>query len=174
VKLKVSRPFFEQVKPLHVTIDLSLAMTTVRIGTATRMTIPQGEFSIPSGSICARSGIWANDLSCRSAMRQPPLTLVVTRFSTGECSGERMKNDGDAGLGWVGTVDSDPAEFGITSVWTSSVYFGRISRGESKEEQHLCAGSTLVFAPYTPVERTQEKVTTQAIGLEHLTTKLAM
>jgi hypothetical protein len=174
VKLKVSRSFFEQVKTLPVTIDLSLAITTVRMGTPTRMIIPQGEFSIPGGSICARSGYWTNDLSCRSAMRQQPLTLIVTRFTTEQCSAEKAKSGGDEGLAWLGTLDTDPAEFGITSVWATSTYFQRISLGGSNMAQHLCAGSKLGFVPYTPVDRTQERLTTRAIGLEHLTTKLAM
>jgi hypothetical protein len=174
VKLKVSRPFFEQVKTLPVTIDLSLAITTVRMGMVTRMIIPRGEFSIPGGSICARTGYWTNGLSCRSAMREQPLTLIVTRFSTGECSGDKTKGDGDEGLAWLGTLDPDPAQFGITSVFMTPADFRRISRGESKAAQHLCAGSMLGFIPYTPLERTQERLTTRAVGLEHLTTKLAM
>jgi len=174
VRLKVSRPFFEKVRTLPVTIDLSLAITTVRMGAATRMIVPQGEFSIPGGSICARSGVWSNDLSCRSAMRQPPLMLIVTRFSTGACLGEKTESDGDEGLAWFGNLDKDPAEFGITSVWTNTVSFERTATDHSRAEQHLCAGSTLGFVPYTQMESTQERLTTRAIGLEHLTTKLAM
>jgi hypothetical protein len=174
IRLKVSRPFFEQVKTLPVTIDLSLAITAVQMGKATRIIIPQGEFSIPHGGICARSGIWSNDLSCRYAMRQPPLMLIVTKFSTGACSGDKPEADGDEGLAWVGNLDPDPAEFGITSVWTNNVSFLRTSSENSSAEQHLCAGSTLGILPYRPMSRTRERLTTRAIGLEHLTTKLAM
>lgn len=174
IRLKVSRPFFEQVKTLPVTIDLSLAITTVQMGKPTRIIIPQGQFSIPHGGICARSGIWSNDLSCRYAMRRPHLMLIVTKFSTGACSGDKPEADGDEGLAWVGNLEPDPAEFGITSVWADNISFARTSSENSRAEQHLCAGSTLGILPYRPVQRTQERLTTRAVGLEHLATKLAM
>ena len=52
--------------------------------------------------------------------------LITTQFSTEDCSGP-ASNDGDSGVGWIGTTDTDPAEFGITSVWTTSVYVQRFS-----------------------------------------------
>ena len=100
--------------------------------------------------------------------------LVGTRFSTKECTEDAAANDGDQGIGWIGNLSKDPAEFGITSVWTTSVFFQRVSGVDSGKAQHLCTGSTLVFAPYTAVERTQEKITTHAIGLEHIATKMTM
>jgi hypothetical protein len=174
VSLKVSRAFFERVKTSPVTVELSLALTTLKSGRITRMTLPEDAFSIPDGSICDRAEEWRNDLSCRSAVREPRLMLVGTRFSTADCTASMPANDGDNGLGWIGSLDTDPAEFGITSVWTSSINFERISTGTSDKPQHLCAGAPLAFAPYTIVERRQQKITSPLVRLEDLATRQYM
>ena len=156
IALKVRRSFFERVKNGAVRVELTLALTELQSGEWTRMRLPEGSFTIPGGSICHRAGYWTNDLTCRSALRQPPLMLAATRFATQPCSRDRvLVSDGDTGTDWVGTTDTDPADFGLTSVWSTDINFMRYASPRSQSEQHLCPGSVVAFAPYKVRDRRQ-------------------
>jgi hypothetical protein len=159
--LKVNRPFFDRTKNIPVTATISVAITTLRAGRATRVSLSEGEFRIPGQSICFVSSDSANDISCRSPLRQASLMLAKTRFSMGPCSVQSTSDDSDVAFGWFGTLNDDPAEFGITSVWTSSIYLQRQppSTKPSGLPQHICPGSPIAFLPYTPVDRIQEEAT---------------
>lgn len=168
VSLKVNRAFYNRTKDKPVTVHLSLALTMLRAGNVTRIVLPEGRFSLPGGSVCKNASGWVEEISCLSPMRQPPLTLVTTQFSTQECSSAPPANDGDRGLGWIGTLDSQPAEFGITSVWVTSVYLQPISSKQSAGRQHLCTGSPLLSTPYSVVSRNQQTVVSQPMNLSKL------
>ena len=166
--LKISRSFYERMKDKPVTVEMSVALTMLKSGNIKRLMLPENRFELPGGSVCRKSGVWGNDISCLSPMRQPPLMLVATQFTTEDCSSAPPSNDGDRGIGWIGTLDTQPAEFGLTSVWESSVYFGRYSSARSSERQHLCHGSQISFAPYTVVSRSQQKIVSQPLDLKSL------
>jgi hypothetical protein len=168
VALKISRAFYERMKDKPVTVEMSVALTMLKAGKVTHLMLPENRFELPGGSVCRDSGVWGNDISCLSPMRQPPLMLVATRFTTEDCSAAPPSNDGDRGIGWIGTLDTQPAEFGLTSVWGSSVWFERFSSARSSERQHLCPGSQISFAPYTAVSRNQQKILSQPLNLKSL------
>ena len=168
VTLKISRAFYERVKDKSVTAEMSVAVTTLKSGNVTQLMLPENRFELPGGSICRKSGVWGSDISCLSPMRQPPLMLVATRFTTEDCSAATPSNDGDRGIGWIGTLDTQPAEFGLTSVWGSYIYFERPSSARSSSRQHLCAGSQISFASYTVVSRSQQKFMSQPLDLKSL------
>jgi hypothetical protein len=168
VALKISRAFYERMKDKPVTVEMSVALTMLKSGKVTQVVLPEDRFELPGGSVCRNTGVWGNDISCLSPMRQPPLMLVVTRFTTEDCSKAPPSNDGDRGIGWIGTLDKQPAEFGLTSVWESSVYFERFSSARSSERQHLCPGSQISFAPYTVVSRSQQEIVSQPLELKGL------
>jgi hypothetical protein len=151
-----------------VTVEMSVALTMLKAGKVTRLMLPGGKFELPGGSVCRNTGVWGNDLSCLSPMRQPPLMLIATRFTTEDCSAAPPSNDGDAGIGWIGTLDTQPADFGLTSVWGSFAWFERFSSGRSSARQHLCPGSQISFAPYTVVSRNQQTITSQPLTLKSL------
>jgi hypothetical protein len=168
VALKISRAFYRRMKDKPVTVEMSLALTMLKSGKMTQVILPENRFELPGGSVCLNSGVWGNDISCLSPMRQPPLMLVTTRFTTEECSAASPSNGGDGGIGWIGTLDTQPADFGLTSVWGSTVYFERLSSTRSSEQQHLCPGSQISFAPYTVVSRSQQKIVSQPLDLKSL------
>jgi hypothetical protein len=166
--LKISRAFYERMKDKPVTVEMSVALTMLKSGNVKQLMLSENRFQLPGGSVCRNSGVWGNDISCLSPMRQPPLMLVATHFTTEDCSAAPPSNDGDRGIGWIGTLDTQPAEFGLTSVWESSVYFERFSSARSSERQHLCPGSQISFAPYTVVSRSQQKIMSQPLDLKSL------
>jgi hypothetical protein len=167
VTVKVNRAFVEHIKSNPVRVDLTLAITELQSGEWKRIWLPEGQFTIPGGSICNRSGMWLSELSCRSALREPPLMLVATRFATQPCSSDRLLvSDGDTGTDWVGTTDTDAAEFGLTSVFSTQIDFARYMSSASHKEQHLCPGSVVAFAPYTVRDRRQITITSPLIKLD--------
>jgi hypothetical protein len=168
VALKINRAFYDRMKDKPVTVELSLAMTMLKSGNVTRVTLPGKQFEIPGGSVCRNTGVWGNDLTCLSPMRQPQLMLIATRFTTEACSSAPPSNDGDMGIGWMGTLDPQPADFGLTSVWESSAWFQRYSSPRSSQMQHLCPGSPIAFAPYTVVARSQQRITSLPLTLKSL------
>jgi hypothetical protein len=113
VKLRISRSFYDRMKDTPVTVELSAALTLLKAAHVTRLTLRESRFELPGGSLCRVSGVWGNDLSCLSPMRQPPLMLIATRFTTENCSATPPANDGDAGLAWVGNLGTQPADFGL-------------------------------------------------------------
>jgi len=168
VGLKINRASYDRMKDKPVTVEMSVALTLLKRGNVTHLVLPEKKFELPGGSVCSNPGVWVNDLSCLSPMRQPPLMLIATRFTTEDCSAAPPSNDGDAGIGWIGTLDTQPAEFGLTSVWGSSVWLERFSSRQSSARQHLCPGSQLSIAPYTVISRTQQKIMSQPLILKSL------
>jgi hypothetical protein len=168
VGLKINRAFYDRMKDKQVTVEMSLALTMLKSGKVEHLTLPANKFEIPGGSVCRTSGAWGSDISCLSPMRQPQLMLLATRFTTERCSAAPPSNDGDVGIGWIGTLDPQPADFGLTSVWGSSAWFERFSSARSSQPQHLCPGSQIAFAPYTVVSRSQQKIISQPLTLKSL------
>lgn len=168
VSLKISRSFYDRMKDTPVTVEMSIASTLLKAGAATRLMLPADKFELPGGSVCRTAGEWASTFSCLSPMRQPRLMLVAARFSTEDCSASPPANDGDAGIGWMGSLDTQPADFGLTSVWQVPVWLQRYSSSKSSQRQHLCPGSPISLVPYTVVSRNQQKIVSQPLKLKSL------
>jgi hypothetical protein len=70
------------------------------------------------------------------------------------------------GSGWTGNLDDDPAEFGISSVWTTGLELSNSLRdtgqkGRPQEPRYLCPGTPLTFTQYDPVRQIQSDNTIQ-------------
>jgi len=168
VILRISRSFYDRMKDTPVTVEMSVALTSLKAGSVSRLTMPANRFELPGGSLCRVSGNWEMDLSCLSPLRQPPLMLIGTRFSAEDCSDAPPSNDGDPGLAWVGTLGSQPADFGLTSVWEISGWFRRFPSSHSSQKQHLCPGSRISVVPYSVVSRNQRTIVSQPVTLKSL------
>lgn len=167
VTLQINRAFYGRMKDKPVTVELSLAFTLLQSGEVKRMVLPEKSFQLPSGSVCRSTGE-SSGLSCLSPMRQPPLLLVATRLSKQDCSAAPPANDGDPAFDWVGTLDSEPAEFGLTSVWDTYISFWRFSSARDSKRQYFCPGAPLSFAPYTVSSRRQQRIVSQVPNLKSL------
>ena len=71
--------------------------------------------------------------------------------------------------GWVGTLGNLPADFGITSVWTSSLYFpGQgFFIANRTDRTYLCPGTPVNFTEYTLIDRSQLDLLFPAMQLPH-------
>lgn len=168
VGLKINRSFYDRMKDTPVTVEMSVASTLLKAGTVTRLVLPANKFELPGGSVCRTAEKWASTFTCLSPMRQPRRMLIATRFSTEDCSASPPANDGDAGIGWVGSLDTQPADFGLTSVWEVPVWLQRFSSSRSSPRQHLCPGSPISIVPYSVVSRNQQKIVSQLLNLKSL------
>ena len=118
-----------------------------------------------SGCFCGRSG---GDRRLATGRDEEEQCRIETRFTTEDCSAAPPSNDGDAGLAWVGNLDMQPADFGLTSVWETSGWFERYSSQRSPDRQHLCPGSQLSVVPYRAVSRNQQRIVSQPLTLKSL------
>ena len=175
VSLKMNRRFVDRIKDAPVRIELTMALMELQAGEWTRVRVPSGQFTLPGGSLCRAGQTESDGISCRSALRHPPLMLVATRFATQPCSRDRvLVADGDVSMDWVGSTDTDPAEFGLTSVLNEPISFRNYSGTGSNREQYLCPGAFLAVARYTVRDRRQISVTSPLIKLDDYRPKSMM
>jgi hypothetical protein len=157
---------------MHITYELSLA----KAGPETHIAMPLGDFAVPDFGVCSPLTNWmlplneATGIVCRSALRQPTLTYLNLVWSDARCKGKpAAPGPGVQGSGWAGTLDSAPADFGISSVKT--VYFpvsNNFKDQRSQDSRYLCPGTPLTFTRYDQVQRAQAEVSIQGFLLPDL------
>jgi hypothetical protein len=164
VNFEVKRSIFESVRSMPVILHLTFAFTQLRAGRSRRVPMPASDFPVADFGICAPQLDWNGSqqiigVACRSALRQPRLTYVEVLWSDDACSSPATEpNSGVQGAGWTGNLDNDPAEFGISSVWTTGLEPSNSMRdtGEKARPQKL-----LTFTQYDPVRQIQSDLTIQ-------------
>jgi hypothetical protein len=140
-------------------LNLHFALTEVQAGQVTTIDHPNQNFSVPSFGICAPSVIsryFDDDRSilCRSALHDPDLTFIRTTGSTTRCDTQASQDDVPLGA-WEGSLNNDPAEFGLTSVWNHTIY---LQNQSADIKVARCPDRPLHFTLYTLIRRTQTEV----------------
>jgi hypothetical protein len=170
ISVNVDRAFLEKVKDLPVQVRLTWALSRLRAGATGQAIVGDEEFNIPGG-ICARQGDdYTSSFTCRFPMRQPRLTRFTAMWSHQPCSQPRSLDTAPVpASGWVGSLGNLPADFGITSVWMSSLYFpGQgFFIAERSNRTYLCPGAPINFTEYTLVDRLQLDLSFPAMQLPH-------
>jgi hypothetical protein len=170
VSINVDRAFLEKVKDLSVKVQLTWALSRLRAGATGQAIVADGEFKIPGG-ICFQQGYdHTSSFACRFPMRQPRLSRFTAMWSHQPCSQPRSPDATPVpASGWVGAIGNLPAEFGITSVWTSSIYFpGQgFFIANRADRTYLCPGTPINFTEYTLIDRFQLDLSFPAMQLPH-------
>jgi len=172
VNFEMKRSIFESVRGMPVILHLTFVFTQLRAGQPRRVPIPASDFPVAEFGICTPQLDWNGSqqiigVACRSAMRQPRLTYVEALWSDDACGATATEpNNGVQGSGWTGNLDDDPAEFGISSVWTTGLELSNSLRdtgqkGRPQEPRYLCPGTPLTFTQYDPVRQIQSDNTIQ-------------
>ncbi len=172
VNFEVRRSIFESVRGMPIILHLTFAFTQLRAGRSRRVPVRASDFPVPGFGICAPQLDWNGSqqiigVACRSPLRQPRLTYVEALWSDDPCGSTATEpNSGVQGTGWTGNLDDDPAEFGISSVWTTGLELSNSMRdtGEKTRPQkprYLCPGTPLTFTQYDPVRQIQSDNTIQ-------------
>jgi hypothetical protein len=159
ISVNINRAFLEKVKDLPVQVRITWALSRLRAGVTRQAINGEEEFTLPNGGICSQQGDdYTSSFACRFPMRQPRLANFTAMWSHQRCS---QGQSPDATLvpasGWVGSLGDAPADFGITPVWTSSLYFpgqGFTIPSLSKRT-YLCPGTPINFTEYTLIDRSQ-------------------
>jgi hypothetical protein len=166
--LQIDRTFFgaEQKKP--VTLHLRFAVEELRAGTRFSVAMPTHDFAVPGFGICAPvdEGVLGDytNLACRNALRQPAATFVKVQWANDPCGPAGASTNAPiAGEGWAGSVESDPANFGINGVEDVGFQLSNrqqyVNGRETNIARHLCPGSPITFTPYSLSRREEYDVT---------------
>lgn len=170
VSVLVDRAFLEKVKDLPVEVRLTWALSRLRAGATAQAIVGDEEFNIPGG-ICSKQGDdYTSSFTCRFPMRQPRLTRFTAMWSHQQCSEPQSSEATPVpASGWVGALGNQPADFGITSVWTSSLYFpGQgFFIANRPDRTYLCPGTPISFTEYTLIDRFQLGLSFSAMQLPH-------
>jgi hypothetical protein len=170
INVNVNRAFLEKVKDLPVQVRLTWALSRLRAGATRQAIVGDEEFNIPGG-ICSRQGDdYTSSFTCRFPMRQPRLTRFTAMWSHQRCSQPQAPDAAPVpASGWVGALGNLPADFGITSVWTSSLYFpGQgFFIANRTDRTYLCPGTPVNFTEYTLIDRSQLDLLFPPMQLPH-------
>ena len=176
ILVNIDRAFFDQVKSLPLTINLSLALTELQSEQTSQVSLVPGDFTIPGIGICSlldmdpslgdRYYFDRSSLDCRTALRQPHVSYVQTYWTKEQpCSDPATQSPPAANsltYAWIGSLDNDPAEFSLSPVsfFNLSVRFFQASGLPVRSSDwRLCPGTPLTITPYHPLARTQTQIT---------------
>jgi hypothetical protein len=165
----IDRAAYERLQSTPLEVHLSFALTRLRAGRVTNAVLSTSDVEVPGFGNCSAPhdlGFrnFSASLFCRSALHQPQLAHVSVVWSDEPCSGTRPAAEHMAFAdGWTGDISPDPAEFGITSVWTPYIYFtNRMAHNGMPDagsvRWHTCPGSPLTVTQYHLVDRTQTEI----------------
>jgi hypothetical protein len=169
--LQIDRRFFEAAGSQPVKVELVLAVTMLKAGEDRVVRMTTGEMAVPGVGMCwanewGPGGFRANGIDCRTAMREPPLTYVNVQWGQVTCPSDgRDEVPGEGVVGqMIGDASNDPVQFGLTSVWKSSVWLENFilnSEEDGKSERRtplLCPGTPIHFTHYMVAGRMQYEV----------------
>jgi hypothetical protein len=160
-------PIFRRYQSAPLNVHLSFAITEVQAGRSTTIPLSIERFPVPEFGNCSGQTEWApmfgqvTGIHCVSALRQPPLTYISTRWSDGPCSGSPVGPDsGVVGTGWAGSLDGEAAQLGISPV--VELHFklsnSEVANTPGDKPRYLCPGTPITFAQYNRVRRTQTSI----------------
>jgi hypothetical protein len=151
---------YERLRTSPHALNLHFALTEVQAGQVTTIDHPDQSFSLSSFGICTPSVMsrYFDDhrsILCRSALHGPDLTFIRTTGSTTGCDAQASQDNLPLGA-WEGSLDNDPADFGLTSVSNHSIY---LVNQTADTKVSRCPDRPLYFTHYTLVHRTQTELT---------------
>lgn len=177
VRFRIRRSVYDRFKPAPANLRLIFAIDEARAATVTNVPLTSSEFTVPGVGICMPQSTWfslppeVTGINCRSAMRRPQLTYITAQWTEDPCSERGAKGENILGTGWVGSFDTDAAEFGITSVWETPLVLSNswagYDQGRNRSRQ-LCPGSPVTFTRYQLTGHTQIAITIPNFRLPEL------
>jgi hypothetical protein len=104
-------------------------------------------------------------IACVSALREPPPTYISTHWSDLPCAAAPSQPEGGKlGTGWVGALEREPAQLGISPIVEPNINLSNSQRGEN-EPRSLCPGTPVTFTQYGRVGRMQTSLDLQPFSL---------
>jgi hypothetical protein len=169
------RDLYERLKSTPLQMHIVLALQRAHEGGTTTVSLPLTEFQVPGFGTCTpQTGFFEKPyeiggITCRAALRQPPLTFVRVVWSYDDCHASSEERHNIQGEAWIGSLDRPPAEFAIAPVWSNALGFtNREPDYYSKEPRHMCPGTPATFTMYRAAGRTQASLDIQGFVLPEL------
>jgi hypothetical protein len=165
---------FDKFQSMPLSVHLEIALTQARAGNVSSVPMPLQRFAVPDFGVCSPRTEWApafgqvTGIHCVSALREPQLTYISTRWSDGTCSGSPTAPDaGVLGAAWVGSLDREPAQLSIASVIDLHIDLSnsQVLNTPGGKPRYLCAGTPIEFTQYKRVGRMQTSVDIQDFRL---------
>ena len=159
--LNINRDVLKRVRTHPVTLDISLALTLLEAGDATRLKVPtDASFKVPGVGVCAleEHPNSSTQLHCRYAYSEGQRFTVTAFMTTEPCPVDQTAPQTSfPETAPFGSLDPDLSQFGLTSVWDTTLPFafhGEMDSAMSNVPRaHLCPGSFLTVTPYRVVRR---------------------
>jgi hypothetical protein len=161
ISFQMNRAFFDRVSAVPVTLHVRVGLTKVRAGKVRSIPLPAEDFLVPDFGFCSpqveRSHRQYSGVACRFAMHQPWLTYITVHWEEGSCSASQSPTMGVLGDAWTGSLEHDPAEFGISPVVNPAISLSNSTKGEGSESEprHLCPGTPVIFTQYDFAGKTE-------------------
>lgn len=166
-RFRMRRSVYDQLKSSPLTVRLAFAVDKAVLVNYTTVPLPLTSFSIADLGICAPQVLWFENppeiraINCRSAMHRPDLTFVTAHWTEGRCPSDSTNSPFIIGTAWLGSLDPDPADFGITSVWNSPLNLSNewFYQHPLMHPRQLCPGSPITFARFRRTGKSQVTLT---------------
>jgi hypothetical protein len=170
---RIPRAVYDRYKAMPLSVHLTYASTMASAVKVTAMSLPTHEVSVPDIGICSTTLLpmastrMHVEIDCRSAVREHPLTHGAVNWSNPLCGPPPTDpSQSTVDIGWRGAIDSAPAQFGISPVITEAFLFENSYQDlRPVKEPAMCPGSTVTFAQYKLVGRTQTSLNLQDFRL---------
>jgi hypothetical protein len=164
---------YNSFQSLPLNVHLAIAITQAQAGKVSTVPMPLERVSVPDFGACWPLS-WEPELAdamgvkCISALREPQLTYISTRWSDGPCAGSATAPDsGILGTGWVGSLNREPAQLSIapTIDLPISLSNSEVVNTPGGKRRFLCVGTPITFTQNTRVGRMQTSVDVQGFRL---------
>jgi hypothetical protein len=177
-KFTMPLAIYNKYRSVPLKVHLTFAITQAQADNVTTISMPAVRFVVPDFGICSPQTGWAPEfgritgINCVSPMAKPQLTYVSTHWSNAPCPATQAAYPDVLGDAWVGSLNPEPAEFGISPVVSDSVQIsnGDFNQTEGKARlRYLCPGTPIVFTKYRSVRRLQMTVDATDFHLPRVT-----
>ena len=160
------RTVYERLKNASLALHFDFAVSEATQIRNTTVPLPDHDFDVQDFGVCAPWSWYPNKreystIICRSAMREPSLTYVSAHWAQNACAASTSSDQtGMLAAAWTGTLDTAPAQFGITSVWSvplnlSNAWF---QSNTATKPRVLCPGTPITFREFKETRRMMVQV----------------
>ena len=173
----LDRAVFDRIRSKPIKASITLAVTELKADLAKDVVLKaDGDFVIPGVGLCSFAPpveFSGASLNCKLPWHQPYLTHVSAPVSSKPCDQPSRQDESSQRFSdWIGALDQDPADFGLTPVWSATIPFSGTGmyytfRPDSTPSHpgFICPGSTIVTARYRAVRRFRYQLAPQVITI---------
>jgi hypothetical protein len=186
LQVSMSPAVYDRIKASTVQLHLTFALSRLQAGETANLRIPTGEFAVPGFGVCVapQNGFSQKtdtsngseprsfefpmlEFSCRSALRQPPLTYIKAQARDGPRIPYQTDSSPTMPLEtWQGNLDREPADLSISPIVTFVPWHATERRPEVRSDGSvvlhslsLIPGTPMAFTPYHFVDGTRAEFT---------------